>query len=50
MNNINVEIYFFYKGNDFSNDIKIVVNEMKQKLDKLLTASYSIKKIDTLNI
>ncbi|ETB59204.1 hypothetical protein, variant [Plasmodium yoelii 17X] len=49
MNNINVEIYFFYKGNDFSNDIKIVVNEMKQKFDKLLTASYSIKKIDTIN-
>ncbi|SCM15577.1 co-chaperone p23, putative [Plasmodium berghei] len=37
------------QGNDFSNDIKIVVNEMKQKLDKLLTASYSIKKIDTIN-
>ncbi|SCL98412.1 co-chaperone p23, putative [Plasmodium chabaudi chabaudi] len=37
------------QGNDFSNDIKIAVNEMKQKLDKLLTASYSIKKIDTIN-
>ncbi|SBT79333.1 co-chaperone p23, putative [Plasmodium malariae] len=34
---------------DFSNDVKTAVNSMKQKLDQLLTVSYSIKKIDTVN-
>ncbi|ANQ07982.1 Uncharacterized protein PCOAH_00020730 [Plasmodium coatneyi] len=35
--------------NDFSNDVKTAVNSMKLKLDQLLTVSYSIKKIDTVN-
>ncbi|SBS83020.1 hypothetical protein POVCU2_0018450 [Plasmodium ovale curtisi] len=35
--------------NDFSNDVKVAVNSVKQKLDQLLTVSYSNKKIDTLN-
>ncbi|GAW80684.1 co-chaperone p23 [Plasmodium gonderi] len=34
---------------DFSNDVKMTVNSMKQKLDQLITVSYSIKKIDTVN-
>ncbi|SCP04252.1 co-chaperone p23, putative [Plasmodium ovale] len=35
--------------NDFSNDVKVAVNSVKQKLDQLLTVSYSNKKIDTVN-
>ncbi|KMZ99923.1 hypothetical protein PVNG_04563 [Plasmodium vivax North Korean] len=35
--------------NDFSSDVKAAVSSMKLKLDQLLTVSYSIKKIDTVN-
>ncbi|EUD65633.1 hypothetical protein C922_03879 [Plasmodium inui San Antonio 1] len=35
--------------NDFSSDVKTAVNSMKLKLDQLVTLSYSIKKIDTVN-
>ncbi|CRG95363.1 co-chaperone p23, putative [Plasmodium gallinaceum] len=34
---------------DFSNDIKATINTLKQKLDQLVTVSYSNKKIDTVN-
>ncbi|EUR80382.1 hypothetical protein PFBG_00389, partial [Plasmodium falciparum 7G8] len=37
------------QDNDFSNDIKTTVTAMKNKMDQLLTTSYSNKKIDTVN-
>ncbi|SOV10884.1 co-chaperone p23 [Plasmodium sp. gorilla clade G2] len=37
------------QDNDFSNDVKTTVTAMKNKMDQLLTASYSNKKIDTVN-
>ncbi|VWU49501.1 co-chaperone p23, putative [Hepatocystis sp. ex Piliocolobus tephrosceles] len=36
------------KENDFSKDIQIAVNSMKQKLDQLLAVSYSNKQVDTV--